>query len=105
MDFRYFSSRSTLPNEIGSAADACEKTGDMLLGLTILFGAVGALLVFGGTLAGLPFVALGAAFALPAAVAFAVSARRVRQVQALTRIPAAPLRRRTAAMAELRKAA
>jgi hypothetical protein len=83
-----------------------ERISDTFLGLTILFSCVGALILGAGMWLHAPIFTLSAAFAFAAAVAFALSSRRIarfgRMVQAK---PIASAKRSPQAFIPLRKAA
>jgi len=84
-----------LTSDLARLQTNCERTGDLFLGLTILFGAVGALVVVVGVLLHAPLFAFSAGFAFAAAVAFGACARRLGRTErtiVATAVTAAPRR-------------
>jgi len=67
----------SLTQERDSLHRQTERITDLFLGLTILFGSVGALILGAGFYLHAPIFTLSAAFAVAAAVAFALSSRRM----------------------------
>ncbi len=83
-----------------------EQISDTFLGLTVLFGCVGALVFGAGLWLHAPVFTLGAAFAFAASVAFALSARRMARLGSIVEAkPIAPTRRPSPRYVPLRKAA
>ena len=63
-----------LIEEFDGLRTQCERIGDRMRAMAVLFGAAAALVVAAGILSGAPLFALSAGFSLSAAVAFALSA-------------------------------
>ena len=66
---------SELIDDFDALRARCETLGDHLTGLALLFGAAAALVLAIGLVRGAPMFALGAGFALAAAVAFGATAQ------------------------------
>ena len=83
-----------------------ERLTDLFLGLTVLFGSVGALVLGAGIYLHAPIFTLSAAFAFAAAVAFALSSRRMARLGRIVQVkPIAPATRPSRTFAPLQKAA
>jgi hypothetical protein len=83
-----------------------EQISDTFLGLTVLFGCVGALILGAGLWLHAPIFTLGAAFAFVAAMAFALSSRRIARLgQSVEAKPIATPTRPSHTYVALRKAA
>ena len=83
-----------------------ERITDLFLGLTVLFGCVGALILGAGVWLQAPIFTLSAAFALSASVAFAFSSRRMARLCRIVQAKSiAPSTRRSQATIPLSRAA
>ena len=65
---------SELIDDFDGLRTQCERIGDRMRGLSVLFGVSAALAVAAGLWSGAPQFAVGAGFSLSAALAFALSA-------------------------------
>ena len=86
-DFRRAGPALELAAELQELRARCERIGDTLAGLALLFAVVAALTIGGGVWLDAPLFGMSAAFALAAALAFAFAARAL----ARARHAAAPL--------------
>jgi hypothetical protein len=72
-----FPENYSLTQERDNLTRQTERITDLFLGLTVLFGCVGALILCAGVWLQAPIFSLSAAFALSAAIAFAFASRRM----------------------------
>ena len=74
-EFRRARPALELAAEFDDLRGSCERVGDALMGLALLFSAVGALAIGGGFWLDAPLFGMCGGFALAAALAFAFAAR------------------------------
>jgi hypothetical protein len=101
-----FPENYSLMQERDNLTRQTERITDLFLGLTVLFGCVGALILAAGVYLQAPIFTLSAAFALSAAIAFAFSSRRMARLGRIVQAKSiAPRTRQPRATVPLSRAA